>query len=107
MWTDRKLIAYPITLFNEATRLAALIDPDTGGAETFSLDRTRGQYVFAEIPFKSDFWPIVERRDPDEWVVTMAAVAQAFNREPLPEAMIRELCVACLIGDEVPSDDPA
>jgi hypothetical protein len=104
-WTERKLIAFPISLLAAANHLAHILDPDTGGSQTYSPDRVRGDYIFAEIPFIVDFWPAVERRDPDEWAVIVNQLAESRGREPMPEETIRALCSAMLIGDEVPTEE--
>lgn len=104
-WTERQLIALPIALLESANQLAALIDPDVGGALTFSVDQTQGDYIIASIPFKSDFWPIVERRDTEEWKATIPQIAESFGREPLPDMLIETLCAAMRLNDEIQSDE--
>ena len=106
-WTPRQRIAFPASLITQANALAALIDPDTGGALTFDSERTVNDLVVAEIPFKSDFWPIVERRDPAEWKAVIPQLAESFGREPIPDATITRLCAAILLNDEIPSDETA
>ncbi len=103
-WTERQRIAFPAELLTEANQLAALIDPDTGGAFTFSTDRTIGDLIVAAIPFKTDFWPLVARQDPDEWAAAIPQLAESCGREPIPEATIRTLCAAMLINDAIPSE---
>ena len=105
-WTHRQRIAFPASLIAEANVLAHLIDPDVGGALTFDSERTVGDLIIAEIPFKTDFWPIVERRDPAEWKAVIPQLAESFGREPIPDATITRLCAAMLLNDEIPSDDP-
>lgn len=100
-WTERQLCAFPAAFLPDANALAAIIDPDTGGAFTFSAEQTRGDYIVAAIPFKTDFWPIVERRDPAEWKSVMREVAVAFRRDPLSDELIETLCSTMLINDEV------
>ena len=105
-WTDRHRIAFPASLITEANALAALIDPDSRGDLTFSTERTVGDLVIAEIPFKTDFWPIVERRDPAEWKAVIPQIAESFGREPISDESIETLCAALLINGEIPSDEP-
>ena len=104
-WTPRHRIAFPASLITEANALAALIDPDSRGDLTFSTERTVGDLIVAEIPFKTEFWPIVERRNPTEWKATIPQIAEAFGRAPISEAGIESLCAAMLVNDEIPSDE--
>ena len=41
-WTDRIPVAWPESMLADANALAAIIDPDTGGALTFGPAQTRG-----------------------------------------------------------------
>lgn len=101
MWTERTPVAVPWDLIIEANHLAAVIDPDVGGALTFSADRTVGGYAIARIQFYSDFLPLIERRDPDEWYAVMTEIAEARGRELLTREEIEALCSSMKIGDEV------
>ena len=100
MWTNRIPCAYPVAMINEANALAAIIDPDTGGSQTFGLDSVRVGYVYAEIPFKTHFLPIVQGRDPDTWQVAIAQLASEKGVEPLSPETIELLRSSLLIGDE-------
>lgn len=100
MWTPRIPCAFPIALINEANALAAIIDPDTGGQNTFTLDLVRGDYVYAEIPFKEHFLPLVQSRDINLWIPAIAQLATEKSIEPLPDEVIVALCESLLIGDE-------
>jgi hypothetical protein len=55
MWTERLPLALPVSLIDEANALGAIIDPDAGGDNTFSLDQTIGDYIVASVPF-TDKW---------------------------------------------------
>lgn len=103
-WTDRIRVAFPASEYSAATRLGSLIDPDVGGAETFSLDRTLMvdgvEYIYASIPFLSDFLPVVEARDAETWYQVMTKLAESRNREALTREEIETLCATMLIGDE-------
>ncbi len=99
-WTDRIPTAFPESLLAEANALAAIIDPDTGGALTFSADQTRGGYVYAEIPLMSHFEPIVRERDPDTWQFVIAQLADAKGVERLAPETIETLRVSMLFGAE-------
>ena len=99
-WTDRIPVAWPESMLADANRLAAIIDPDTGGALTFSADQTRGGYVYAEIPLMSHFKPIVRERDPANWQTVIAALADEKGVERLDPATVEALRAAMLFGAE-------
>ena len=82
----------------DANRLAAIIDPDTGGALTFSADQTRGGYVYAEIPLMTHFEPIVRERDPATWQAVIAALADEKGVARLPAETVETLRAAMLFG---------
>ena len=98
LWTDRIPTAWPESMLAEANALAAIIDPDTGGALTFSADQTRGGYVYAEIPLMSHFEPIVRERDPDTWQAVLASLADEKGVERLDPATVETLRAAMLFG---------
>lgn len=99
-WTDRLPTAFPEALLAEANRLAAIIDPDVGGALTFSADQTRGGYVYAEIPLMVHFEPVVRERDPATWQAVIAALADEKGVERLAPEVIETLRSAMLFGAE-------
>lgn len=101
MWTDRLALAFPITLIESANLLAAIIDPDTGGDKTFSLDSVIGDYVVAYVPFTAELRGVVERRNVTEWQAAIAQRATEFGREPVTVEEIEMLRSSILIGDEV------
>jgi len=101
MWTERLTIALPLTLIDVANRLGAIIDPDTGGANTFSPDQTIGDYVVAYVPFTESMRGVVERRIAAEWQAAIAQRAEMKGMEPLPVETIENLRAALLCGDEV------
>ena len=106
-WTDRIPVAFPEALLAEANQLAAVIDPDTGGALTFSADQTRGGYVYAEIPLMSHFEPIVRERDPDTWQFVIGQLADEKGVERLDPEVVETLRAAMLFGaDECAVLDP-
>ena len=106
-WTDRIHVAFPEALLAEANQLAAVIDPDTGGALTFSADQTRGGYVYAEIPLMAHFEPIVRERDPDTWQFVIAQLADEKGVERLTPEVVETLRAAMLFGaDECAVLDP-
>ena len=98
LWTDRIPTAWPEALIAEANALAAIIDPDTGGALTFSSDQTRGGYVYAEIPLMSHFEPVVRERDPDTWQAVLASLADEKGVERLDPEVVETLRSAMLFG---------
>ena len=100
MWIERIPCAYPVALINEANQLAAIIDPDTGGQSTFTLDSMRGEYVYAEIPFKTHFLPIVQGRDSDTWQFAIAQLVAEKGMDSLPQETIEALRTTLLMGDE-------
>jgi len=100
MWTERIPCAYPLALINEANALASIIDPDSGGNQTFTLDCVKGDYVYAEIPFKSHFLPIVQGRDAATWQAAIAQLAAEKGMEPLSVETIDVLRTSLLMGDE-------
>jgi hypothetical protein len=100
IWTNRISVAFPISMIEGANHLAAIIDPDTGGNQTFSIDRLKGDYIYAEIPFIEDFLPLVMSKDPAIWFSTMTQLAESKNHEPLTQEQVDALCNSILIGDE-------
>ena len=99
-WTDRISVAWPESMLADANALAAIIDPDTGGYLTFDPAQNRGGYCYASIPFKTEFEPLVRRRDPDEWQYAIAQLASEKGMEPLDPDVIEMLRASMLIGDE-------
>ena len=100
MWTARIPVAFPESLLAEANQLAAIIDPDTGGALTFSSDQIRGGYLYAEIPLMSHFEPVVRERDPDTWQAVLASLADEKGVERLDPEVVETLRAAMLFGAE-------
>lgn len=101
MWTERLALAFPIALIDAANQLGAIIDPDSGGANTFSLDNTIGDYVVAYVPFTETMRGVVTRRIAAEWQAAIAGRAAEKGMEPLPVETIETLRAALLCGDEV------
>ncbi len=97
-WTDRIPTAFPESMLADANRLAAVIDPDTGGSLTFSADQIRGGYVYAEIPLMVHFEPVVRERDPDTWQAVIGALADEKGVERLDPATLETLRAALLFG---------
>lgn len=98
-WTDRIPVAWPESMLADANALAAIIDPDTGGALTFGPAQTRGGYVYAEIPLMTHFEPIVRERDPATWQAVIAALADEKGVARLPAETIETLRMEMLFGD--------
>lgn len=101
MWTERLAIAFPIALIDAANALGAIIDPDSGGANTFSPDQTIGDYVVAYVPFTESMRGVVERRIAAEWQAAIAQRAAEKDTAPLPVETIKTLRAALLCDDEV------
>lgn len=99
-WTPRIPTAFPEAMLADANALAAIIDPDTGGAQTFSADQTRGGYIYAEIPLMSHFEPVVRERDPDTWQAVLASLADEKGVERLDPEVVETLRAAMLFGAE-------
>lgn len=97
-WTERIPVSFPESMLADANALAAIIDPDTGGALTFDPAQTRGGYVYAEIPLMSHFEPIVRERDPDTWQAVINALADNKGVERLPPDTIEVLRESMLFG---------
>lgn len=100
MWTERLPIALPVALIDAANQLGAIIDPDTGGANTFSLESVRGDYVYAEVPFTEQMRAVVMSRNPEWWQAAISQRAAMKGLEPLPVETIEVLRAALLVGDE-------
>jgi len=101
MWTERLPLAIPITLIDAANQLGAIIDPDTGGDQTFSLDQTIGDYIIASVPFTEQMRAVVIGRDSAQWQAAIAGRAAEKGMEPLPTETIELLRTSLLCGDEV------
>lgn len=100
MWTERLYIAFPLSLLATANRLAQIIDPDSGGALTFSPESEKNGYVIANIPFTVETRAIVIGKDVAQWQAVMAQGAAAKGLEPLTAEEVAELHGAILIGEE-------
>jgi hypothetical protein len=100
MWTERLSIAFPIALLETANRLAQIIDPDSGGALTFTAESEKNGYVIAAIPFTVETRAIVEGKDLATWQAVMAQGAVAKGLDPLTADEVAELHSSILIGEE-------
>lgn len=104
MWTPRIPCAFPISLIVEANQLAAIIDPDAGGDKTFTSEVIRSDgdkdYVYAEIPFKEHFLPLVQSRDVNLWKLAIAQLAEDKGMDMLSDETIETLCAGLLLGEE-------
>ena len=101
MWTERLPLAIPIALIDAANQLGSIIDPDTGGDQTFFLDQTIGDYVVAYVPFTEQMRAVVIGRNAEQWQAAMNQRAAEKGMEPLPMETIEALRTALLCGDEV------
>lgn len=106
MWTERLALAFPIAMMDAANQLASIIDPDTGGDKTFSLDQTIGDYVVSYVPFTETMRGVVERRLSAEWQAAIAQRAEQRGMEPLSPETIEAIRAALLCGDEVAALEP-
>ena len=101
MWTERLPIALPAALIDAANSLGAIIDPDSGGSQTFSPDQTIGDYIIASVPFTEQMRAVVMGRDSAQWQAAIAGRAAEKGLEPLPLETIELLRTSLLCGDEV------
>lgn len=99
-WTERIPTAFPETLLTEANALAAIIDPDTGGAFTFNADQTRGGYIYAEIPLMAHFEPVVRDRDLNTWHYAISQLADERGVERLSSEIVELLRTSLLFGHD-------
>lgn len=99
-WTPRIPVAIPIAQIVAANRLAAILDPDVGGHLTFSIDRQRAGYVFAEIPFVEGFVEVVEGRDAATWRAVVTQLATARGREDIDTETLELLRISMIFGEE-------
>jgi hypothetical protein len=99
-WTARIPVAFPADQVEAANRLASLIDPDSRGDLTFSLDQQRGGYVYAEIPFMTDFEPLVRGRDAAMWRGLVDAKAGEDEARQIDDEILELLRTTMLYGDE-------
>jgi hypothetical protein len=100
MWTERLPLAFPVALIDAANQLGAVIDPDTGGALTFSPESIIGNYVIAEVPFTEPMRAVVMGRNSEQWQAAIAQRAAMKGMESLPVETIEALRAALLCGDE-------
>lgn len=100
MWTERLPLALPVSLIDEANALGAIIDPDAGGDNTFSLDQTIGDYIVASVPFTEQMRAVVMGRNTAQWQAAIAGRAAMKGIEPLPVETIEMLRGSLLCGDE-------
>jgi hypothetical protein len=99
-WTARIPTAFPATLLAAANQLAAIIDPDTNGGMTFAADMAQGGYVYAQIPYKVDFEPIVRERNPARWQEIAAQYADEKGMARMDPETIETLRQEMLFDEE-------
>jgi hypothetical protein len=117
----RLVMAYPATIADKANAAAAILDPDTGGAETFTdaYTATVGgtEYVMANIPIWafddgeypelraigfSDYGQVMRSKNPAIWFAVLTALAQYRGREfALTSEDVVTLCGAVLFDEEI------
>jgi hypothetical protein len=117
----RLIMAYPAAIAEKANAAAAILDPDTGGAETFTAAYTETVgdvlYYCADVPIFQfdedkaalfhvpDFGAVMRSKDPAVWWMALTGLAQERGRElTLTEADVAELCAAVLFDDEIVPD---
>lgn len=104
-WTERILLAFPVDLFStpettlaQINDLAYIVDPDSGGRDTFSADRVLNDYFVAESQFKETFIAFLGA-DVATWQAVLVELAQAKNVAPLSAEMIATLHDGLKFGD--------
>jgi len=87
-WTNRKQIAVPASHKQEANRLAYLIDPDVGGAQTFegeathSIDGTApATHIIANTQLQQDTYDLLTTAGPMEILDHIQTLAEQRGRE--------------------------
>lgn len=104
-WTDRILLAFPVDLFGtpEATlaqinALAYIVDPDSGGHDTFSADRIKKGHFVTESQFTEGFITLLGA-DVAAWQTALADRAALKHAEPLSPETIATLHDGLKFGD--------
>ncbi len=100
VWTGRHLLAFPAAQLAAANHLAAILDPDVGGPRTFSIDRQRAGYAYAEIPFVEGYPEIVEGRDAATWRTMVTQLATARGREDIDTETLELLRTSMIFGED-------
>lgn len=100
IWAGRYLLAFPAAHLEAANHLAAILDPDVGGHLTFSIDRQRAGYVYAEIPFVEGYPEIVEGRDAATWRTVVTQLATERNREDIDTETLELLRTSMIFGED-------
>lgn len=98
--TNRIIIAFPIEDFELTQRLGELFDPDSGGRDTFTLDRTDKNCVWTSTVVYEYLEPLLRSRNPEEWFPLLSELASMKGVEPLTQEEVTHLCEVCLIDDE-------
>ncbi|NCC41397.1 MAG: hypothetical protein EOM21_18620 [Gammaproteobacteria bacterium] len=107
MWTERIPFGFPADLIDTANRFAAIIDPLERGDLTFSLDRQIDGYVVASSQFVEGYDALLTHGTADEWYGAMLQLCEERSREPMTLEEVTALHEAILVGDDVPTEDPA
>lgn len=104
-WTDRILLAFPVDLFgtsdatlDQINALSYIVDPDSGGLDTFSADRIKKGHFVAETQFTEEFVGILGA-DVAAWQTVLADRAHAKHAEPLSSKTVATLHDGMLFGD--------
>jgi len=87
-WTDRKQIAIPERLVEEANTLAWILDPDIGGDETFTGEATHSQdgtepatHVVTTVPLRKNTYDLLKSGGPLEIADALQGMAKERGRE--------------------------
>jgi len=104
-WT-RVILTIPAEHADAANRLAAIFDPDTGGADTFGTcglsptGESPATHYMANTLIKAEYLPALS--DPEQAMTALTALADEYNREPPTEADINAWCDNAIIGADAP-----
>lgn len=100
---NRLTLAFPAEDIALLKRLGELFDPDTGGRDTFTLDRQHAGHVFTITVVYEYLEPLLRARDPAQWFPLLSELATMKGVEPLTMDEVTHLCDVCLIDDEFTS----
>lgn len=67
---------------------------------TFSIDRQRAGYVYAEVPFVEGFVEVVEGRDAATWRTVVTQLATARGREDIDTETLELLRTSMIFGED-------
>ena len=103
---SNKLIALPADQIEAGNRIGYIIDPDTGGDKTYTLNASATgsspkTHALTNVPLTPDTAQLIDTKNPSLWHAALTQAATERGR-PLPSLQdCIDVCAAIDIDDEV------